>query len=64
VSILNLISVIQYLIQQMAHGTVINHLLLRDAPATHFTFNKVSTMLFTKEYSYNSFVNDFPEDGL
>lgn len=48
----------------MAHGTVINHLLLRDAPATHFTFNKVSTMLFTKEYSYNSFVNDFPEDGL
>jgi len=48
----------------MAHVTVINHLLLCDAPATHFTLNKVSMMLFTKEYNYNSFVNDFPEDGL
>ena len=57
---LNFISVIQYLIQQTAHVTVINHLLC-DAPPTHFTLNKVSGKLFTKEYSY---VNDFPEDGL
>lgn len=61
---LNLISIIQYVIQQIAHVTVINHLLLRDAPRTHFTLNNVSGKSFTKEYSYNSFVNDFPEDGL
>ena len=61
---LNLISVIQYLIQQTAHVTVINHILLCDTPPTHITLNKVSGKLFTKEYSYNSFVNDFQEDGL
>jgi hypothetical protein len=61
---LNLISGIQYLIQQIAHVTVMNHLLLCDAALTNFTLNKVSGKSFTKEYSYNSFVNDFPEDGL